>query len=54
MLRYKYNELFDSCEGLFPCFESSSNKFDSEVERFLSGVIVGYICDFVLDSMSEL
>ena len=49
-----YIVLFESCDGLHPCVESSSNKFDSEVKKFLSGLIVGYICDFALDSMSVL
>ena len=51
---YIYVVLFESCAGLYPCVESSSIKFRSEVESFLSGLRVGYICDFVLDSRSVL
>ena len=56
MLRYIYIYivLFESCEGLYLCVESPSNKFDSEVESFLRGLIVGYTCDFLLNSMSVL
>ena len=42
MLRYIYIELLESREGLNSCVESSSDKFDSEVENFLSDLRVGY------------
>ena len=52
MWRYICGLLFESCDGLYSCVESSSNMFNSNVESFFSGFRVGYICDLVDNSRS--